>query len=257
MKLEIGKFMVKDIVFGDKTAYANGVLTVDKDDALACVREDKHITDADLRIVHPGDMVRLCPVKDSVEFRCKVSGGEGAYPGVTSPLGQAGMGRTHVLDGVSLLSVGKHWGGFQDGLLDMGGPYQHYTIWGDMPNLVLVADTDELDEQREQQKRNHAIRWASLRLAEHIAECVRDMEPEAIDVYDLPPLAAKRSRSSPASSTCSSRRRRWKPSATTRSSTDGTATECSRRSCTPGLVVAGKEKQTFVVAIFRKSGGRK
>ena len=108
MKLEIGKFMVKDIVFGDKTAYANGVLTVDKDDALACVREDKHITDADLRIVHPGDMVRLCPVKDSVEFRCKVSGGEGAYPGVTSPLGQAGMGRTHVLDGVSLLSVGKH-----------------------------------------------------------------------------------------------------------------------------------------------------
>ena len=161
MKLEIGKFMVKDIVFGDKTAYANGVLTVDKDDALACVREDKHITDADLRIVHPGDMVRLCPVKDSVEFRCKVSGGEGAYPGVTSPLGQAGMGRTHVLDGVSLLSVGKHWGGFQDGLLDMGGPYQHYTIWGDMPNLVLIADTDELDEQREQQKRNHAIRWAT------------------------------------------------------------------------------------------------
>ena len=74
MKLEIGKFMVKDIVFGDKTAYANGVLTVDKDDALACVREDKHITDADLRIVHPGYMVRLCPVEDSVEFRCKVSG---------------------------------------------------------------------------------------------------------------------------------------------------------------------------------------
>ena len=29
MKLEIGKFMVKDIVFGYKTAYANGVLTVD------------------------------------------------------------------------------------------------------------------------------------------------------------------------------------------------------------------------------------
>ena len=191
MKLEIGKFMVKDIVFGDKTAYANGVLTVDKDDALACVREDKHITDADLRIVHPGDMVRLCPVKDSVEFRCKVSGGEGAYPGVTSPLGQAGMGRTHVLDGVSLLSVGKHWGGFQDGLLDMGGPYQHYTIWGDMPNLVLIADTDELDEQREQQKRNHAIRWATLRLAEHIAECVRNMEPEEIDTYELPPLAER------------------------------------------------------------------
>ena len=191
MRLEIGKFKVKDIVFGGETSYADGILTVDREDALKVVREDKYITDAELEIVHPGDMVRLCPIKDSVEFRCKVEGGEGAYPGVTSPLGQAGMGRTHVLDGVSLLAVGKHWGGFQDGLLDMGGEYQHYTIWGDMPNLVLVADTSEAEERHEQQKKNHAIRWGALRLAEHIAQCVRDMEPEETDVYELPPLAAR------------------------------------------------------------------
>ena len=158
MRLEIGSFKVKDIVFGDKTAYCGGILTVDKEDALRVVREDSHITEAELLIVRPGDMVRLCPVKESVEFRCKVSGGIGAYPGATSPLGQAGMGRTHVLADATLLSVGKHWGGFQDGLIDMGGPYQHHTIWGDMVNLVLVADTDELFEQREQQKKNHAIR---------------------------------------------------------------------------------------------------
>ena len=188
MRLEIGSFKVKDIVFGDKTAYCGGILTVDKEDALRVVREDSHITEAELLIVRPGDMVRLCPVKESVEFRCKVSGGQGAYPGATSPLGQAGMGRTHVLADATLLSVGKHWGGFQDGLIDMGGPYQHHTIWGDMPNLVLVADTDELFEQREQQKKNHAIRWASMRLAEHIAQCVRDMEPEILDVYDLPAI---------------------------------------------------------------------
>lgn len=189
MRLEIGRFKVRDIVFGDKTSFCNGILTVDKEDALKCVHEDTHITDAELRIVHPGDKVILCPVKESVEFRCKVSGGEGAYPGVTSPLGQAGMGRTHVLEDVSVLAVGKHWGGFQDGLIDMGGAYQHHTIWGDMVNLVLVADTDELEEQREQQKKNHAIRWAAMRLAEHVAECVRQLEPEAVDVYELPPLA--------------------------------------------------------------------
>ena len=188
MRLEIGRFKVRDIVFGDKTSYCDGILTVDKEDALKCVHEDSHITDADLMIVHPGDMVRLCPVKESVEFRCKVSGGQGAYPGATSPLGQAGMGRTHVLEGVSVVSVGKHWGGFQDGLIDMGGAYQHHTIWGDMVNLVLVADTDEVEEQREQQKKNHAVRWATMRLAEHVAECLRNLEPEAVDVYDLPPL---------------------------------------------------------------------
>lgn len=188
MRLEIGSFKVKDIVFGDKTAFCDGILKVDKEDALRVVCEDSHITDADLVIVRPGDKVRLCPVKESVEFRCKVSGGQGAYPGVTSPLGQAGMGRTHVLSDVSLLSVGKHWGGFQDGLIDMSGPFQHYTIWGDMVNLVLVADTDEIFEQREQQKKNHAIRWASMRLAEYIAECVRELEPETLEVYDLPPM---------------------------------------------------------------------
>ena len=188
MKLEIGRFKANDIVFGDKTSFRDGILTVNKDEALAIVHEDKHITDADLRIVHPGDMVRLCPVKESVEFRCKVSGGEGAYPGVTSPVHRAGEGRTHVIEGATLISVGKHWGGFQDGLIDMGGTYQHHTIWGDMPNLVLIADTDELDEQREQQKRNHAIRWSTMRLAEYIAECLRELTPDAVDVYDLPPL---------------------------------------------------------------------
>ena len=81
MRLEIGKFKVRDIVFGGKTAYCGGVLSVNKEDALKVVYEDKNITEADLKIVHPGDMVRLCPVKDSVEFRCKVNGGEGAYPG--------------------------------------------------------------------------------------------------------------------------------------------------------------------------------
>ena len=191
MRLEIGRFKVKDIVFGNHTEYHNEILTIDKDDALRVVCEDRHITDADLKIVRPGDMVRILPVKDAVEFRCKVSGGQGSYPGVTTPLGMAGSGRTHVLDNISLLAVGKHWGGFQDGLLDMGGPYQHHTIWGNMVNLVLVADTDELDEKREQQKKNHAIRWAALRLAEHIAESVRKLTPTETDVYELPPITGR------------------------------------------------------------------
>ncbi|MEG1824852.1 MAG: glycine/sarcosine/betaine reductase component B subunit [Cloacibacillus sp.] len=188
MRLEIGKFNVKDIVFDHRTSFSDGQLSINKEEALAVILKDTHITYADLKIVHPGDMVRLVPVKDSVEFRCKVDGGEGAYPGVTSPLGQAGKGKTHVLSGTSLIAVGRHWGGFQDGLIDMGGQYQHYTIWGDMVNLVMIADTDEIEEQREQQKKNHAIRWAALRLAEYIAQSVRDLTPEEVDVYELPPV---------------------------------------------------------------------
>lgn len=188
MRLEIGAFHVKDIQFGQTTAYKDGVLTVNKEELLKVVHEDEHITTADLRIVRPGDKIRLCPVKEALEMRCKVSGGQGVFPGVLSPLEVAGSGRTHCLQDCSLLVVGQHWGGFQDGLIDMSGPFQHHTIFGDMPNLVLVADTDEEFEKHEQQKMNKALRWAGMRLAEYVGQCVRDLEPENIEVYDLPPL---------------------------------------------------------------------
>ena len=126
MKLELGNFYVKDIVFGDKTKYENGILTVDKEDCLAFVKRDPHITEADLRIVKPGDMVRLVPVKEAVECRVKVNG-DALFPGYTGPLSQAGDGRTHCLKDMSLLAVGRHWGGFQDGLIDMGGEGAKYT----------------------------------------------------------------------------------------------------------------------------------
>jgi len=188
MKLEMGKFYVKDIVFGDETKFEGGVLTVDKANALEVVREDEHITSADLFIVRPGDKVRLCPVKDAFEFRCKVKGGKGIFPGVTSPLAKAGTGKTHVLSGCSLLVVGEHWGGFQDGLLDMSGKYQNQCIFGMMPNLVLVADTNEEFERYEQQKKNHALRWAGMRLAEYIGLCVKENTPDEEEVFELPPV---------------------------------------------------------------------
>lgn len=194
MRLEIGKFKVKDIAFGENSGYYKGLLTINRQEASEVILKDKHITYADLKIVHPGDMVRLVPVKDSVEFRCKVSGGTGAYPGTTSPLGQAGCGRSHVLEGTSLLAVGRHWGGFQDGLIDMSGKYQNHTIWGGMVNLVMIVDTDETEERHEQQKKNHAIRWAALRLAEYVAQTVRKLEPEEIEVFDLPPITEREER---------------------------------------------------------------
>ena len=188
MRLEIGAFHVKDIQFGDKTAYSDGVLTLNKEELLSVVKEDEHITTADFKIVHPGDNVVLCPVKEAVEMRCKVSGGHGIFPGVLTEMEVAGSGRTHCLQDCSLIVVGEHAGGFQDGVIAMGGKYQHHTIYGDMVNLVLVADTDEDFERHEQQKKNHALRWAGMRLAEFIGQCVKDLEPENIEVYDLPAL---------------------------------------------------------------------
>jgi len=148
MKLEIGNFYVEDIVFGEKTEFAKGILTINKKEALDFVLEDKHIIEADLFIVKPGDNVRLMPVKEAIEPRVKLNG-DSLFPGYTGDLVKAGNGRTHALKDCSLLVVGKHWGGFQDGLIDMSGEGAKYTYYSQLKNIVLVADTDEEFEKRE------------------------------------------------------------------------------------------------------------
>lgn len=191
MKLEIGNFHVRDIQFGDKLSFLNGVLTIQKEEALSLIREDERITEAELYIVKPGDEVRLCPVKEAIEPRCRLDG-KGVFPGYTSPLRPAGDGVLHALKNCSVLVVGRHWGGFQDGIIDMSGPGQKHTYFGQLNNIVLVADTNEEFEKREQQKKNDALRRAGHKLAEYIASCVKELQPEARDVYETTPITKRK-----------------------------------------------------------------
>lgn len=184
MKLEIGNFYVKDIVFGSSLSFNKGVLTINKEDLINFVKEDDRITEADLYIAKPGDKIRMCPVKEAIEPRIRLNG-KGAFPGYTSELEQAGDGKTYALKNCSVLVVGKHWGGFQDGLIDMSGEGQKYTLFGELNNIVLVADTNEDFEKREQQKKNDALRRAGHKLAEYIARCLKELEPEEVEVYEL------------------------------------------------------------------------
>jgi len=190
MELKIGNFHVKDIVFGEKTSYENGILTVNKQEALSFIKEDEHITEAELHIVKPGDMVRLCPVKEAIEPRVKLNG-DALFPGYTGELRQAGDGITHALKECSILVVGKHWGGFQDGLIDMGGEGAKYTYYSQLKNIVIVADTDEDFEKREQQKKNKALRMAGHKFAEYIGSCVKNLVPEDIETFKLDPITKR------------------------------------------------------------------
>jgi hypothetical protein len=185
MKLELGNFYVKDVQFGKESKFENGMLWINKKEALAVVFEDEHITDADLVIARPGDETRIVPVKEAIEPRVKLGDGIPAFPGVTGDVVQVGYGKTHALKGCSVLAVGMHWGSFGDGLIDMSGEGAQYTLFSQLINICLVADTDETEERHEQQKKNHAIRWAAHRLAEYIGGIVKDMEPEEVESFEL------------------------------------------------------------------------
>ena len=190
MKLEIGNFPVREVTFGAKTGYAGGVLTINKEEALALVREDSHITEADLVIARPGEQKRIVPVKEAIEPRCKLDGSP-LFPGVTGELASCEGGVTHALKGCSVLAVGKHWGSFGDGLIDMSGKGAELSYYSTLINICLVADTDEEFERHEQQKKNHAIRWAAHKLAQYLGEAVRDAQPESVEVYDLPAVTKR------------------------------------------------------------------
>jgi len=190
VKLELGNFHVEDIEFGNETTFNDGLLTIDKEEALEVVYKDEHITEADLKIVKPGDMVRLVPVKEAIEPRYREEGGP-VFPGVTGDLMQAGDGRTLAMKDMSVLVVGKHWGGFQDGLIDMGGEGAKYTYFSQLKNVVLVADTDEDFEKHEQQKKNRALRWAGMRLSEYLGKALKDKEPDEVETYTLDPITKR------------------------------------------------------------------
>ncbi|MEN1759845.1 glycine/sarcosine/betaine reductase component B subunit [Anoxynatronum sibiricum] len=190
MRLEIGNFQVQNIEFGVKSSYQNGTLTINKDEALAVVMEDEHIIEADLVLTKPGDDVRIVPVKEAIEPRFRLNAGP-TFPGVTGKIERVGNGKTVALKNCSVLAVGKHWGSFGDGLIDMSGEGAKYSIFSKLNNICLVADTDEAFERHEVQKKNHALRWASHRLAEYLGSIVKDITPESSEVFELGPITKR------------------------------------------------------------------
>lgn len=190
MKLKLGNFYVKDVIFGEKTNYNNGILTINKSEAIKFIKEDSRIEECDLVIAKPGDEKRIVPIKSAVEARCKVEGGT-LYPGIVNDIETAGNGTTHCLKGMSILSVGKYYGGFQDGLIDMSGEGAKYSFFSTLINVCIVASTNEENEKKEQQKRNLAHRWAGIRLAEYLGECVRELSPEEEEIYSLEPITLR------------------------------------------------------------------
>ena len=194
MKLKIGNFHVKEVRLGDTNSYAENVLTIDKQAAIDFLREaDDHITDLDIVIANPGDDTRIVPVIETIEPRCRVDG-RTLFPGVTDDVVPAGDGELKALKGCCITVVGKTWGSFGDGVIDMGGEGAKHTYWSNLINICLVGDTDEEFERHEQQKCNHALRWAGHRFAEYVGKIVKSLAAEDYEEYCFEPVIDRANR---------------------------------------------------------------
>lgn len=185
MNLQFKNFNVSDVVFGSVDSYEDGILTINKEKAIKfLIDSDEHLISVDLEIAKPGDNTRIVPVKDAVEPRMRVND-SGYFPGVTGEVKKCGDGVVHALKGVSVLGVGQTWGSFGDGLIDMSGEGAKYSYFSQLINVCIVAETDEEQERHEQQKKNTAIRKATLRFAEYLGEFTKELDSDNTEVYEL------------------------------------------------------------------------
>ena len=188
MKLTIGNLHVRDVVLGSENSFADGILTIDKEGAIEyLMAEDDHITSLDIVIARPGDDTRIVPVIETIEPRVRMDG-RCLFPGVTGEVVPCGDGELKALKDCCVTVVGKEWGSFGDGVIDMGGEGAKHTEFSKLINICLVGDTDEEFERHEQQKKNHALRWAGHRFAEWLGQVAKDVEPDDTEVYEFDPI---------------------------------------------------------------------
>jgi hypothetical protein len=102
MRLEMGYFDVKRVEFGPRTIFADGVLTINKDEFVRHLSLDSKISSIDIAVVHPGERVRIANILEMTEPRIKEAG-DHYYPGTLGPMYRAGDGRTNALRGAAIL----------------------------------------------------------------------------------------------------------------------------------------------------------
>jgi glycine reductase len=191
MRLEMGTFSVRDVVFGPQTHWQDGVLQVDREAILDLIFRDPRIATADLELAKPGESVRIWPVRDVIEPRMKVEGPGVVYPGICGrPIATVGQGRTHRLAGIGVAEVsGVNWheagGDYVEILLDMSGPWAELIPMSGLINVCVVVEPDPALGSEAQ---NLAVHNAALVVADRLAAAVQDLPPPEQEVFELRPV---------------------------------------------------------------------
>jgi len=184
LKLEVGYIQIRDIQLADKSGVDDGVLSVNTKELEELALEDEHIKAVSFDIARPGESVRITPVKDVIEPRAKVEGLGDVFPGVITKMSTVGSGKTHVLRGAAVVTVGKIVG-FQEGIVDMTGVGADYTPFSATNNLVVDFTPKDGLTAHEYEA---AIRKAGLKIAYALGKLGVDKRPDELKTYDFPSI---------------------------------------------------------------------
>lgn len=180
MRLELNRIEIKDVVLSDKMEVVDSVLYINEKEIIEELKTIPGVEDVKIDIAKPGEKTRIIPVKDAISPRCKVEGGEGGFPGVTTGLEQAGSGVVNVLDKVTIMTIGDIVG-FQEGVVDMWGEGAKYTPFSKTINIVVdISAIEGLAPH----KHEEAVRIAGLRASELVGEAAREAKASYTEVFE-------------------------------------------------------------------------
>jgi sarcosine reductase len=204
MRLEIGTFHVREVMFSDSTRLSDGVLYVDRDQVRDLILQDRRFSSVEVHLVRPGESTRLVNLLDVVEPRYKVAGPGNVFPGLLGSAITVGQGRTHRLANLTVMETSEplvHEPNFwRDAILDMSGPGAEYNLFANTLNLVLefTPQIDFTQEELDQlkltnynrgspwvQEYHRAVRVAGMKIAGYLAEVTKALTPDQVEVYDL------------------------------------------------------------------------
>lgn len=182
MRLELHRLFVKRLVFGEKTGFSEGTLTINKKELLDLISEDELLGgNLDVDIAMPGDSIRIVPVKDVIEPRWKIEGKGQVFPGMVSDVETVGEGKTLVLSGAAVVTAGKIVR-FQEGIIDMSGPGAEYTPYSKTCNIVLLLEP--ADPNMDRHDYETACRMAGLKAAAWLARSCASAKPDRTDIHN-------------------------------------------------------------------------
>lgn len=191
MKLTRQYYDVKEIRFGDKCGFADGVLTINEDE-LKNLTADlmKAVSGFKLEITHPHEDARIVHVLDVLQPMVKVEGEGQQYSGFFSTPYTVGRGVTNVMRNFAIIeSAALPWdeanasSGLlypRDAIIDLTGYYAGLTPFCETWNIVIVY---ELNEGKSSLEYDTDIRNIAIKISNYLAEFTRGMEPDDSEVF--------------------------------------------------------------------------
>lgn len=184
MKLELHKIPIRKLRFGDTTKVEGDTLSINTQELKELLLSDSALLDVSFDLAHPGESIRIMPVKDAIEPRCKLDGNGEVFPGFIGPVETVGSGQTLVLEGMAVLTTGRLVAP-QEGIVDMTGPGAEYTPFSKTCNLVVTLTPRDDVKLHEAE---YCCRMAGLKTAHYLAGKCKESKAANVESFAFPPM---------------------------------------------------------------------